>query len=161
METKAQVVVSMIEADVIAKVGQIGLRAEEAAIANVTAVQVENEMVKNIVNTVTVAQERERVVGKSRDAPIEIKPALHASRWGLLLQPEEMLCMVVKADIEVITKVAAVVKTGQTVVEEDEGNVKGGYDQMIAKAEDERGEAKKEEVQGYRVIARSDLDDKR
>jgi hypothetical protein len=153
----------MIVADVIAKVGQIGLRAEEAAIANVTAVQVENEIAKNIVNTVTVAQELERVVGKSvsRDAPIEIKAALHASRWGLLLQLEEMLSMVVKADIEVIAKVAAVVKTGQTVVGEDEGNVKGGYDQMIAKAEDERGEAKKEEVQGYRVIVRSDLDDKR
>lgn len=160
MEKKAQAVVSMIEADVIAKVGQIGLRAEEAAIANVTAVQVENEIVKNIVNTVTVAQELERVVGKSviRDAPIETKAALHASRWGLLLQLEEM-CMVAKADIEVIAKVAAVVKTGQTVVGEDEGNVKGGYDRRIAKAEDERGEAKKEE--GYRVIARSDLDDKR
>jgi hypothetical protein len=162
-ERKAQAAVSMTEADAIARVDPTDLRGEEAVIATVTGVKVET---RNIVNTVTVAQGLERVVGKSvnPDAPIENKVALYANQWGLLPQVEEILCKAVKADIEVIAKAAAVVKTGQAAVEEDEDNVREVYDQkIVATGEmipaDERGEAK--EIQGHRMIARSGPDDKR
>lgn len=160
MEMQAQAAVSMSVADAIATADQTDLRAEEAVIATVTEVKVGT---RNIVNTATVAQGLERVVGKSvnPDAPTENLAALHANQWGLLLL-EEILYRAVTVDIEVMVKAAAAVKTGQTTVEEDEVSVREVYDQTIA-ATDEmipaggRGEVR--EMQGHRMIARSGPDD--
>jgi predicted metalloendopeptidase len=160
MEMKDQAVVSMSVADAIAKVDQIDLRVEEAVIAIVIEVKVET---RSIVNTVTVVQGLERVVGKSvnPDAPTENPVALHANQWGLLL-PEETSYKAAMVGTEVIAKTAAVVKTGQTTVEEDEVSVKEVYDQTIVATDETtlaggRGEAR--EMQGHRMIERSGPDD--